>query len=83
MARVVDEDELVGSWMLLDEEMALLTGRRGPTKLAFALMLTFHQLHGRFPRGRTELPDDAVDYVARLGPGVLRVGWAYQQGPPR
>jgi hypothetical protein len=65
MARVVDEDELVGSWTLLDEEMALLTGRRGPTKLAFALMLKFHQLHGRFPRGRTELPDDAVDYVAR------------------
>nr|WP_231509676.1 Tn3 family transposase [Streptosporangium roseum] len=25
----------------------------------------FHQLHGRFPRGRAELPDDAVDYVAR------------------
>ncbi|MET8006580.1 Tn3 family transposase [Nonomuraea glycinis] len=45
--------------------MALLAGRRGPTKLAFALMLKFHQLHGRFPRGRTELPDDAVDYVAR------------------
>ncbi|MFI6505443.1 DUF4158 domain-containing protein [Nonomuraea typhae] len=28
-------------------------------------MLKFHQLHGRFPRGRAELPDDAVDYVAR------------------
>ncbi|MGN9788628.1 Tn3 family transposase [Nonomuraea sp. ZG12] len=65
MARVVDEDELVGNWMLLDEEMNLLTGRRGPTKLGFALMLKFHQLHGRFPRGRAELPDDAVDYVAR------------------
>ncbi|WP_171075339.1 DUF4158 domain-containing protein [Nonomuraea basaltis] len=65
MARVIDEDELVGNWTLLDEEMKLLTGRRGPTKLAFALMLKFHQLHGRFPRGRAELPDDAVDYVAR------------------
>ncbi|MFI7641665.1 DUF4158 domain-containing protein [Nonomuraea sp. NPDC049400] len=44
--------------------MELLAGRRGPTKLAFALMLKFHQLHGRFPRGRGELPDEAVEYVA-------------------
>lgn len=65
MARVVDEDELVGNWTLLDEEMNLLTGRRGPTKLGFALMLKFHQLHGRFLRGRAELSDDAVDYVVR------------------
>ncbi|MBB5781862.1 Tn3 family transposase [Nonomuraea jabiensis] len=64
MARVLDEDELVGHWTLLDEEMELLAGRRGPTKLAFALMLKFHQLHGRFPRGRGELPDEAVEYVA-------------------
>jgi hypothetical protein len=37
VARVVDEDELVGNWTLLDEEMALLAGRRGPTKLAFVI----------------------------------------------
>ncbi|WP_336203728.1 DUF4158 domain-containing protein [Nonomuraea sp. LPB2021202275-12-8] len=60
MARVVDEEELVGNWSLLDEEMQLLAGRRGPTKLGFALMLKFHQLHGRFPRGRAELPDCAT-----------------------
>jgi hypothetical protein len=50
MARALDEDELVGHWTLLNEEMELLSGRRGPTKLAFALMLKFHQLHGRFTR---------------------------------
>lgn len=65
MARTVDEDELIGNWTLVDEEMALLAGRRGSTKLAFALMLKFHQLHGRFPRGRTEFPDEVVEYVAR------------------
>ncbi len=64
VARVVDEDELIEHWTLVDEEMELLAGRRGPTKLAFALMLKFHQRHGRFPRGRTELPDEAVEYVA-------------------
>jgi hypothetical protein len=34
--------------------------------LAFALLLRFHTLHGRFPRGRGELPDEAVAYVAKL-----------------
>jgi len=64
VARVVDENELIEHWTLVDEEMELLAGRRAPTKLAFALMLKFHQLHGRFPRGRGELPDEAVEYVA-------------------
>jgi Domain of unknown function (DUF4158) len=64
VARVVDEDELIEHWTLLDEEMELLAGRRGPTKLAFALMLKFHQLHGRFPRGRGEFLDEVVEYVA-------------------
>jgi hypothetical protein len=44
----------------------LLSNRRAPTKLAFALMLRFYALHGRFPKGRHEIPDQAVGYVARL-----------------
>jgi hypothetical protein len=64
VARAVDEDELIEHWTLLDEEMELLSGRRGPTKLAFALMLKFHQLHGRFPRGHGEFADEVVEYVA-------------------
>jgi hypothetical protein len=60
VARTLDEDELVG------DELALLSNRRAPTKLAFALMLRFYALHGRFPKGRHELPDQAVGYVARL-----------------
>lgn len=65
MARTVDEDELIEHWTLIGEELELLAGKRGPTKLAFALLLKFHQQHGRFPRGRTELPEDAVEFVAR------------------
>lgn len=55
MARVLDEDEL-------DQ----LSGRRGATKLGFALLLRFYAVHGRFPTGRAEIPDQAVAYVARL-----------------
>lgn len=51
MARVVDEDELIGNWTLVGEELELLAGRRGPTRLGFALLLKFYALHGRFPAG--------------------------------
>jgi hypothetical protein len=33
--------------------------------LGFSLLLKFYARHGRFPRGRGELPDEAVAYVAR------------------
>ncbi|MBB6347590.1 hypothetical protein FHU36_004135 [Nonomuraea muscovyensis] len=66
MARVLDEDELVGNWTLVGDELDQLSGRRGATKLGFALLLRFYALNGRFPTGRAELPDQAVGYVARL-----------------
>src|SRR6266851_5066936 len=65
MARRIDEDELIEHWTLAGEELELLTGKRGPAKLAFALLLKFHQQHGRFPRGRTDLPEEAVEFVAK------------------
>ena len=43
-----------------------MAGQRGATRLGFALLLTFYARHGRFPRGRGELPDEAVAPVARL-----------------
>jgi hypothetical protein len=58
-------DELVEHWTLLDDERELVAGKRGPTRLGFALLLKFYTRAGRFPRGRGELPDDAVSFVAR------------------
>ncbi|MGV9838044.1 Tn3 family transposase [Nocardia niigatensis] len=66
MARVLDEDELIGNWTLVGDELEQLSGRRGATKLGFALLLRFYAVHGRFPTGRSEIPDQAVVYVARL-----------------
>nr|WP_307836794.1 DUF4158 domain-containing protein [Acrocarpospora phusangensis] len=65
MVRVLDEDELVGNWTLVGEELDQLSGRRGATKLGFALLLRFYAVHGRFPAGRAEIPEQAVAYVAR------------------
>ena len=58
-------DELVEHWTLLKDERELVAGKRGPTRLGFALLLKFYTRSGRFPRGRAELPDEAVAFVAR------------------
>jgi TnpA family transposase len=58
-------DELVEHWTLLDDERSLIAGKRGPTRLGFALLLKFYTRHGRFPAGRSELPDEAVAFVAK------------------
>jgi len=58
-------DELIDGWTLLAEERELVAGKQAANRLAFALLLKFFTQHGRFPRGRSELPDEAVDFVAR------------------
>src|SRR5256885_14037961 len=65
MARSLDLDELVEHWTLLDDERELIAGKRGPTRLGFALLLKFYTRAGRFPRGRAELPGEAVEFMAR------------------
>ncbi|MGH3921402.1 MAG: DUF4158 domain-containing protein [Pseudonocardiaceae bacterium] len=65
MARELDQDELIDRWTLVEDELALVAGKRGATRLGFALLLRFYTERGRFPRGRGEIPAAAVDYVAR------------------
>ncbi|MEU1711126.1 DUF4158 domain-containing protein [Streptomyces sp. NPDC005706] len=42
-----------------------MSGKRGATRLGFAVLLKFYTQYGRFPRGRFELPGEAVEFVAR------------------
>lgn len=57
--------EFVERWTLVGAgEERLIKGKRRAPKLEFALLLKFYTTHGRFPRGRAELPDEVVDYVA-------------------
>ena len=82
MARVLDEDELIEHWTLVGDELGPLTGRTGPSKLGLALWLKFFIMEGRFPAGRSELPDEAVGWVgvrSLSGRGIaLRTGAAGQ-----
>src|SRR5450755_2898317 len=74
-AERLELDELVEHWTLLDGERELVAGKRGTTRLVFALMLKFYGRHGRFPDGDGDLPREVVDFVARqvrVAPADLR-----------
>jgi hypothetical protein len=58
-------DELVEHWTVLDDELELVAGKRGATRLGFTLLLKYYTRHGRFPRGPVEFADEVVGYVAR------------------
>lgn len=55
--------ELEESWTLGPDEYAPLSGKRGTTRLGFAIMLRFFAQYGRFPAPE-EINEDAVEYVA-------------------
>jgi hypothetical protein len=65
VVRELDQNELIDRWTLVGDELELVSGKRSATRLGFALLLRFYTERGRFPRGRGELPDEAVEYVAR------------------
>jgi TnpA family transposase len=65
VVREVDQDELIDAWTIVGDEPKLIGGKRGPTRLGFAILLRFYTERGRFPRGRAEIPDEAIEYVAR------------------
>lgn len=56
-------EELEDAWTLGPDEHALLTGKRGATRLGFAVVLRFFVRHGRFPAAE-EIDQEIVGYVA-------------------
>jgi len=61
---VVVVDDLVVDWTLVGDEWQLVAGKRGASRLGFAVLLKFYGLHGRFVDAAVELPSEAVDLVA-------------------
>ena len=78
VVRELDPDELIDRWTLVGDEMDLMIGKAWRDEAGFALMLRFYTEHARFPRGRGEIPDAAVDYVARQV-GVERAEIAFYE----
>ena len=63
--REIGLDDVVEHFTLDDRERELLRNKSGSTRLGFAAMLKFVGWKGRFPRGLFELPDDAIEHLAR------------------
>ena len=71
-----DVDELIEFWTLLDEDRALLAGKRGATALGFAVLSKHYSRHGQFPRRRSEVPDDVIVFAAaQLGVDAADLGF--------
>lgn len=59
-----EPENLVACWTLVDSDWELVSNKRGPTRLGFALLSKFFEQEARFPRDAGELPPAAVEYVA-------------------
>jgi TnpA family transposase len=58
-------EELEEAWNLGPDEHALLSGKRGATRLGFAVLVRFFAREGRFPEPSEEIDAVAVAHVAR------------------
>ena len=64
MRRDWEPEDLIDCWTLEERDWRLLANKSGGSRLAFALLLKFFELEGRFPRHAGELPKQAVAYLA-------------------
>lgn len=65
MKRQWDIEELIEHFTLVEEDLPVLVGKIGSTRLGCALLLKCFQYEGRFPSTRSDIPRAIVDYVAR------------------
>ena len=65
MERQRTSEELEEAWTIGPDEIVLLSGRRGPTRLGFAVLLRFFAREGRFLELGEKVNAEAVAHVAR------------------
>jgi hypothetical protein len=59
-------DELIDNWVLHPDDQALMDRyKTTPNKLGVVLLLKHFEIEGRFPRRQRDIPQAAVDFVAR------------------
>ena len=76
MGRRIDEDELIEHFTLCPEEHELLGDKSGVGRLGFSLLLKYLLWKGRFPRGRSDLPEGSVEFVAKqVGVAACEIGF--------
>lgn len=61
----VDDGTSAEPWLLTSDDHALVREKSRANRLAFAVLLLFHRVHGRFPKRPTELNAATVEHVAQ------------------
>lgn len=60
-----EPDELIDTWTLAGSDWDLIANKAGVTRLAFAVLLKFYEIEGRFPVYPEEVPPAAVGISRR------------------
>lgn len=60
-----ETEELIDCWTLLAPEQEVIANKTGVTRLGFAVLLKFSALEGQFPRSISEIPQAAVEFIAK------------------
>lgn len=59
-------DELIDHWTVLpDDQLLMERYKTTPNKLGVVLLLKYFEIEGRFPRRQRDIPQAAVEFVAR------------------
>lgn len=58
-------EDLIDCWTISDADKELIANKYGTTKLGFCLLLKFFEIDARFPERASDIPPQAVDFMAR------------------
>ncbi|MBP2233430.1 hypothetical protein J2847_006768 [Azospirillum agricola] len=61
----VDDRTGAEPWLLTEADHALVQEKSRANRLAFAVLLLFHRVHGRFPKRPTDVDAATVEHVAQ------------------
>ena len=64
MKRTWTDDELLEHFTLLPDELVAVGNKSGATRLGFAVLLKCLHYEGRFPRSKSEIAPDVVQFLA-------------------
>ena len=65
MKRNWQPEELIEHWTITDSEKVLLKGKTQTNRLGLAVLLKFYEYEGRFPLSNSEIPAQALHYLAK------------------
>lgn len=64
MKKNLSHQELTLHWQIWPQELNFINSKREKTKLRFALILKYFQIHGKFPTKTEDFPNGTINFIA-------------------